>query len=229
MGFITRAVGRRVLKSAERWTSTPEAQDAIDRSRHVNDFLRTVKRTAGSDLDDEHACMTLRGQLPGDRELVDSAIKILGSSRTSYLDDRAFRLLTSAVDGRPVRPIDPAVSEQFSAEQRLGRMSLSDAFAYLVSLDSRIADQPARIDARRHSTKTRIKFGESDDPQIGAGVDNPNALLNTDLAADVISEYAAATKGGRQLEDGPTPYFERDNLTSSVRFLIGMSRPQATN
>jgi hypothetical protein len=54
-------------------------------------------------------------------------------------------------------------------------------------------------------------------------------VLNTDLAEEVVREYATVTEGGRVPETDPTPYFEREKRTSGVTFVFGTSRPQARN
>lgn len=228
MGFISRAIGRRVGKSIDQWASTPERQAAVQQSRRVTDFIRAVQRIAGSDLDDESACAKVREQLPDDRELVDSAVRVLETSRTSFLTDRAYRLLMSAVDGTPVRPIDPGVFDQFSAEGELGRLSLSDAFAHLLSLEPRIADELARQNESRGDGKPHFKAG-SNWELYGPSGESQHPVLNTDLAADVIREYVAVTKGGRLADTDPTPFFEREKRTSGITFVVGKSRPQAKN
>lgn len=229
MGFVTRAIGRQVASWVDRRMNTLGAQAAVERSKRVTGLLRVVERVAGSDLDDEAASARLREQLPEDRELVDSVVRVLADSRTSYLGDRGYRLLTSAVDGAPVRPIDPVVADQFLAERQLGRMSLSDAFGYLVSLERRIADELARRADEEDNSKRHSHTTGSGGPLFGPGAESPHVVMNTDLASEVVREYAAVTRNGRMSDKDLTPYFEREKQTSGVSFYFGVSRPRASN
>jgi hypothetical protein len=232
MGFITRALGRRITKALDEAASTPEGQAAIERDRRQMEFVEIVRQIAGSGLDDEAACSEVRNQLPEDPEVAQGAIKHFGELRTSYLDDRAYRLLTAAVDAPPVRPIDPNVADQFAAEARLGRMSLSDAFAYLVSLEPRLADEPARRAEERQTRRSGFSVGRSEPELVGAWAESPHPVLNTDLAAAVVREYSAVTRGGRVPRDESTPFFERKKRTGGGSFALfgkGDTRPRAQN
>jgi hypothetical protein len=173
MGFITRALGRRITKAIDEAASTPEGQAAIERGGRQMEFVEIVRQIAGGGLDNEAACSDLRGRLPEDPEVAQGAINHFGALRTSYIDDRAYRLLTAAVDGTPVRPIDPNVSDQFSAEAELGRMSLSDAFAYLVSLEPRLADEPVRRAEERRTRRSGLSVGRSEPELVGAWAELP--------------------------------------------------------
>jgi hypothetical protein len=228
MGFITRALGRRITNAIDEAASTPEGQAAMERGRRQMELAQVARQIAGSGVDDQAACSELRDWLPDDQ----GAIKHLGAPRTSYLDDRAYRLLTAAVDGTPVRPIDPAVFEQFSAEARLGRMSLSNAFAYLVSLEPRLADEQARRAEERHTRRNGFSVGRSEPDIVGAWAESPHPVLNTDLAAGVVREYSAVTRGGRIPGDDTTPFFERTKRTGGGSFALfgkGDTRPRAQN
>lgn len=232
MGFITRALGRRITNAIDEAASTPEGQAAIERVRRQMELAQAAQKIAGSGLDDQAACEDVRIRVVDDPVAAQDAIKHLAALRTSYLDDRAYRLLTAAVDGTHVRPIDPNVSEQFSAEARLGRMSLSDAFAYLVSLEPRLADEPARRAEERRTRRSGFSVGRSEPDLIGAWAQSPHPVLNTDLAAAVVRGYSAVTRGGRVPEDDPTPFFERRKRTGGGSFALfgkGDTRPRAQN
>ena len=125
MGFIGRAVGRRIARALDDAAQTPEGRAATQRGAGRRALVQAAQEIAESGLEDDVACAELRARLPEDPEPARDAIEHLAALRTSYLDDRAYRLLTAAVDDTPVRPIDPAVREQFLAEAQLGRMSLT--------------------------------------------------------------------------------------------------------
>lgn len=191
MGFIARAVGRRVAKAIDDVQQTPEGRAAMERGERRMALVQVATQLAGSGLDDDAACAQLRARLPDDPELVRDGIKHLGALRTSYLDDRAYRLLTAAVDGSSVRPIDPAVREQFLAEAQLGRMSLDDAFAYLVSLEPRLHDLLERRLEAPASKRNGFRFSRSEPQLVGPLAESPHAVVNTDLARGVVVEYLA--------------------------------------
>ena len=219
-------------KPLDEWASTPDGQAAVERSRRQMELAQVVRQIAGSDLDDESACARLRLQLPGDRESTQGAITHFEGLRTSYLDDRAYRLLTAAVVDIPVRAIDPAVVEQFSAEAELGRLSLSEAFAYLVSLEPRLAEDPARRADERQHKRSGFSVGRSEPELVGARAESLHPVLNTDLAAAMVREYAAVTRGGHVPDNDPTPFFDRRKRTGGGSFALfgtGDIRPRAQN
>jgi hypothetical protein len=234
MGILMRALGRRIARAFEEAANTPEGQAALERARRRMELTQLVQEVAGTGVADEVACSELRLPLPEDPETVQGAIEYFGGLRTSYLEDRSFRLLTAAATKTPVRPIDPNVSEQFCAEARLGRMSLSDAFAYLVSLEPRLADEPAREAEERRKSPSRRGFrvGDSEPSLVGAWAGSAHPILNTDLARAVVREYSIVTKGGLALDDDPTPFFERKKHSSGGSFALfgrGDTRPRARN
>ncbi|HXO10605.1 MAG TPA: hypothetical protein VN880_21350 [Solirubrobacteraceae bacterium] len=230
MGFIARAVGRRVAKVIDDVQQTPEGRAAIERGERRVALVQVAAQMAGSGLDDDAACAALRVRLPHDRELVRDGINYLGALRISYLDDRAYRLLTAAVDGSSVRPIDPAVREQFLAEAQLGRMSLDDAFAYLVSLEPRLHDLLERRLEAPGSKRNGFRFSRSEPQLVGPLADSPHAVVNTDLARGVVVEYLSVRRDGRQADQDPTPFFERKRRTFTGTFRVfGKTQPSAQN
>lgn len=233
MGFLLRAVGRRITKTLDEVAQTPEGQAALERGERERAVRRIVDQLAASGLDDEAARTQLRERLPDDPEAVQLAIKHLGEARTSYLLDRAYRLLTAAAANTPVRPIDPAVREQFEAEARLGRMSLSDAYAYLLSLHPRLSELPPR--ERPDPSAKGWSFsrgGRSPFEFVGPAVESQHAILNTDLAVSIVNEYTRTTRMGGMPDADPTPFFERRTHSVSGTFSLfgkGPNRPRATN
>jgi hypothetical protein len=172
MGFLTRALGKRITKTLDEFAQTPEGKATLERNDRKRALAEMATEIAGTGADDESACAMLRERLPDDPEPARDAIKYLAVLRTSYLDDRAFRLLSSVVDGTPVRRIDPTVEAQFSAEAQLGRMSLSDAFAYLVSLEPRLAD-PQTQRAESGQRRNRWRVGRPPPDLVGAWAREP--------------------------------------------------------
>ena len=98
MGFIGRAVGRRIARALDDAAQTPEGRAAVERGARQRALLKTAQEIAESGAEDDVACTELRARFPEDPEAVRDAIEHLAALRTSYLDDRAYRLLTAAVD-----------------------------------------------------------------------------------------------------------------------------------
>ena len=161
MGFVTKVIGRPVKKALDEFVETPQAQTAIAQAKRQMAVVKIARAAAGSPAEDELACTDLRERLPEDAEAVSGATKHLAALRTSYLDDRAYRLLTAVVEAMPVRAIDPVVRDQFLAEAKLGRMPLEDAFEYLASLEPRLRNLPP---ASRAANKEQLWS-----PRAGAG------------------------------------------------------------
>jgi hypothetical protein len=231
MGFLARAVGRRIGKALDEFAQSPEGRAGIERSHRFMAVADSAEEIAGRDADDVTACAQLRERLPEDRETVHEAIDQLGGLRTSFLTDRAYRLLTAALDGTPARPIDPAVRDQFLAEARLGRMSLTDAFQTLLELEPRLHDRLVRGPEEPHTTRSGWRI-ESEPRLVGAWAESPHPVLNTDLAARIVSEYFVATSKGRSADTDPTPFFERKKQTWGGSFALfgkGDTRPRAKN
>jgi hypothetical protein len=190
MGYFTRWLGRRITKSVDASANTPEGKAAIECGHRKMALAERARQIAGTGLDDEAAREELGALLPEDGETVGGAIEHLAGMRTGYRDDRAYRLLSAAATGAPVRPIDPAVLELFSAEARLGRMSLNDAFDYLVSLEPRLPTLLARKVPKQGWSRS------SEPILVGPGAEATHALVGTDLARHVVSEHAIARKDG---------------------------------
>lgn len=230
MRFIGRAVGRRIAKAVDDAAQTPEGKAAMEREERRRALVQTARQSAGSGLDDDAACAELRTRLPRDPESVRDAIEHLAELRTSYLDDRAYRLLTAAVDDSPVRPIDPAVREQFLAEAQLGRMSLTDAFAHLVSLEPRLHDLAERRSQDPAPKRSGFSISRPEPRLVGPLADSPHPILNADLARSVVVEYLAVTRDGREPDRDLTPFFERRRRTFTGTFRVfGKAQPRAQN
>jgi hypothetical protein len=232
MGFLGRVIGRRITKALDDVAQTPEGREAIERGHRQMAVAESAREVAGTGLDDDAACAELRRRLPEDLQAARGAINHLAALRTSYLDDRAYRLLTAAVDDTAARPIDPAVREQFLAEARLGRMSLPDAFVYLVELEPRLGDEATRRAEARPGRRRGPSVGRSDPVVVGAWAQSPHPVVNTDLAANVVQEYAAVIRGGRAADEDPTPFFERKKRSFTGSFALfgkGDTRPRAEN
>jgi hypothetical protein len=75
-------------------------------------------------------------------------------------------------------------------------MPLTDAFQSLLELEPRLRQQ-----LMQGSDELRPKQSgwstQSEPPLVGAWADSPHPVVNTDLAANIVSEYEAVTSNGR--------------------------------
>jgi hypothetical protein len=91
VGFIGRAIGRKITKVVEEFASTPEGKAALERNEGTMAAARVAKELAGSDQDDSSACAELRLRMQDGPEAARDAAEHLRGLRTSYLQDRAYR------------------------------------------------------------------------------------------------------------------------------------------
>jgi hypothetical protein len=215
----------------------PSSPEALER-RHLLELsvqiTQSALRQAASVEDDETAAAALRDSVKDGGVAVLDAIEDLGDPRDNFLYDRSYRLLTAAVDGSPVRPIDPTIRDLFLAEERLGRLPLKDAFVWLAQMEPRLLDLEGEV-RERH-------WDRADDPGhqvhrfvvrragqlVGFGVRGKGWLIRSDIAEAVVLRYllaVAGTDGG----DETSPLFARPGAASRGILLWGLKRPAATN
>jgi hypothetical protein len=195
----------------------------LERRAAVNEIAGVARAAAETCAPDDEACAALGERLPADQSLVAEATHDLGAGRASYLDDRAYRLLSAAAVSEPVRPIDPHVRELFEAERELGRSSLTEAFERLVALEPRLRKEAFAIWESREQWTRAAREGRRAPRQprrptlTGIDAEGADPLLHTDLASTVAHEYAIATRGGERADEDPTPFFERQRRRGAWR------------
>jgi hypothetical protein len=187
------------------------------------DLADMAEDAAASGATDSEARDRLAPQLPSDREVIDQTVAHLSSLRSSYLMDRAFRLLTAARDQDEVRPIDPLVRDQFLAQARIGRLPLDEAFTELLRQEPRLGDHTAGTEEPDEKLNRIREAG-----LLGTRASDP--LLQTELAQEIVYDYLRAQANPRLFEPS-TPVFELEFRTR-IRHLAqfgGDPRPRASN
>ncbi len=248
LGYV--ASGRSVTLRSVRWTwfedvtgqwldksigsllERPEVQASVERGQRLIAIAEQARKIARSDIDDTAACDRLTESLPDDRELARGVVELLAVGRTSYVDDRAYRLLCASLDGCHVRPIGPGVREQFLAEAELGRRSLADAFEELAALEPRLRETDLRRIVDPRTGRSGWGIGKTE-ILVGRWARSPHPILNTDLAEEVVSEHRAAIGEGQGADDQPSaPFFDREHtpVEGFPRFLLVEDpRPRAND
>jgi hypothetical protein len=99
-------------------------EEQSQRDRSLRPLVQAVTDLAYSADSDPVACERLRVLLlESDPQGTNDAIERLGRGRGSFIDDRAYRLLSAATSNMTVRPIDPAVADLFGREETLEELS----------------------------------------------------------------------------------------------------------
>ncbi len=146
---------------------------------------------------------------------------MLSLARDGYIKDRAYRLLTAALDETDVRPIDPSLCTQFMREEALGRIPLEEAFTELAEHEPELSELTGEEDPGVLQNRARELVG------IAARSGDP--LLRSDLAASIIEQYVGIRQG-RLEGDLRAPYFDtRLTARYSGNLIGGDDRPRATN
>jgi hypothetical protein len=112
-------LGHAIMRRIE---ASPRVQEQHRRTARLMPHLQAAEELAYSKLSDEEASERLRPRVAGSEQAVLDAIDWLEYGRDEYIGDRAYRLLLAAATDTPVRPIDPAMADQFAAERELGSM-----------------------------------------------------------------------------------------------------------
>jgi hypothetical protein len=143
-----------------------------------------------------------------DKQDARDALAILSTKRDQFDVDRAFRLLASVMANTPVEPIPLERRGLFSLEEKLGRMPLDEAFAFLAErqpmLHQFIPNARASDAAIATSVNEEIKNTHKDDmpTRVSAAV-GPAAqhcsdpLLRSQLALSLASHYLALLAGAQ--------------------------------
>jgi hypothetical protein len=218
MGILGRRIGVR-MPCLEEWEARPEVRRMREHCEAVSALVEAALAVAASDVTDDQACASLRDRLPPDDRIVADATSDLAAERTTYLDDRAYRLLIAVASRGPVAPISADARELFEAERTLGRRSLTDAFETLAALEPQLRDdvlqrwQSYESQARAFRERRRPPKERRRPTLVGATAQRcADPLLRTELASAVAFEYALVTEGGRVPDDDPTPFFEREHV-----------------
>ena len=186
--------------------------------------LQAAEQLAYGSLSDEEAREQLRGRIVGSEQAVLDAIEWLRLRRDEYVGDRAYRLLLAAATDTPVRPIDPAMADQFAAERELGSLPLAEAFERLAEIEPGLRD--LAIDASPRDREFRKQRHEL----VGISARSGDPLLSSDLAASIVMLYVRA-RGGKDADlDVNKSYFESPKkLGVRSGTFFGPGRPNARN
>jgi hypothetical protein len=233
MGRFAQFVGDRLIDALVEYGQRPGVQERAEIAWQRYAPAEAAQRVARRDSSDEDALAELRADIAGaDVKALNASIDWLGALRVDYVTDRAFRLLSAFRDNAPIRPIDPAVRQQFVEELRLGRMPLSNAVEQLVQLQPRL--RANLDDAIAHASRTNPS-PEIARQVLGPRADTTEPVVKTDFAVNLVKEYIREQSGtapARPSQDPDTPFFDRRRsgvYTSFFPFGIGDRRPRAKN
>lgn len=177
------------------------------------DYRQLVGATLGlarSELSDEQACERLRtialSSELGARGVVQEFERRRDNYvRESYLGDRAYRLAKAVLTDGPVESQEPALREQFRAEEELGRLPLDVAFERLAELVPDLNAWQAAVEdgALEMHVPEMKRLGKLVGPDSGQS----NTLARSQIANAVATAYLSVLAGDTRQDDVHTPYF----------------------
>jgi hypothetical protein len=121
----------------------------------------------------------------------------LGADRREYGADRAYRLLQAAISNRGVEQIKHERAELFTREATLGRMAMSEALDVLRELQPGLPEPGS--DAFVASSLSTLLGPRT--------VDSGDALVRSQLALSIATQYVAIIHGRSDLGSVTTSYF----------------------
>lgn len=218
-------LGAAIRKAVASFARTREQRWA---SRGV--IARTTLRAAHSAEPDEDARRRLEGDLASNGQQAQDALTIFSRMREQFDTDRAYRLLYAAMTNTPVQPIAADRRDLFISEEQLGRMPLSDAFAFLAKRQPQLYqfEKAARVADGVTGPLLGDNTGADDatvnappyvSALLGPGAqDCTDPLLRSQLALSIASQYLAIMAGSHDGDDSCS-YFaspkKRMTLSSS--------------
>jgi len=173
-----------------------------NRAPSASEVSRKAINVACSDMEDIQAVARLRGIAAENVGATRRALESLSRARTEYATDRAYRLLLAAVDGVSVSAPPGELRELFDREGELGRLPIERAVAKLVELEPRLEE----VMSKRTSVTGRSRLMQAK-AVMGPGSDNPDLLVQSNLALSIVSQYLEAGDDGADLSDGEGSYF----------------------
>jgi hypothetical protein len=154
---------------------------------------------AKGDASDEVAAEALREEIRDIPEgVLDREISGWGEHQ-DYLDDRAYRLLVAAHDGRPVEPIRESDRIVFEQEEILGRLPLPEAF-------QRLADAEPELRVYEGLVLAGKEQPDDLDRLVGPDAVGSDPALRGATALGIATYYLFERARGTP---GPKSYFER--------------------
>jgi hypothetical protein len=176
-------------------------------------ILRAALRAAHSTEPDEDARHRLKEELASKRQQAQDALTIFSRMREQFDTDRAYRLLHAAMTDTPVQPIAAECYDLFLSEEQLGRMPLSEAFAFLAKRQPML-HQFERAAAAADGVTWALQRSDTaahDDmldahPHVstvlGPGAqDCTDPLLRSQLALSIASQHLAIIAGSHDGDD----------------------------
>ena len=199
----------------------------------AHDYLGAAVRLTLADVPDDVAVAELV-RIAADRSLLESAVSLAARRRSNFLWDRAFRLLSAALEGGPVKPIPPAFADLFEEEARLGRMPLQEAFAYLATREPgllELRDHPPKPEAPRRGLMRHIglrvtktsPYDAMRSELVGVRARSRKPILMSDIASAVVEQYMLI-KAGRLTGDLSEPYFGKAQIVTMSVASSGFKR-----
>jgi hypothetical protein len=178
-----------------------------------NFVYRAALRQACGSLKDVDAKTALQAEIKNHKRGGAHALKTLKLTRAEFQYDRAYRLLKSVLSNEEVGPMPTHSAYLFEREWQLGRAPLREAFEHLKLLEPRLHDiEINSLSVARQSVTESVTQRQAVRRRLNALLgpisQHPDAIVRSQLALSVASQYLAILTGDTELGDLDTPYFE---------------------
>jgi hypothetical protein len=205
------------------------------KAKRAMPVLKPAADIARSHMSDQDALREVASLVAGNREAAELAHQVTERS-IDPANDRAYRLISAALEGGPVRPVDPAKAPMVSEFRRWTELPLGEAFRQLSEREPEVApigaqaaawgetnatadfDQRTRIERRLMRDAARLfpDWRESDELVIRSG-----------LARTIALEYIEVALGDHARGDLATPLGEI--MVTPYRVTISFGRPPSAS
>lgn len=133
-----------------------------------------------------------------------------------YITDRAYRIITAAIENRSPAPVRPEDAEIFERQRGLGWQPLEDAFEQLAISVPELREIARDASRRVGKDKGKEQRGNIADLQrrvrrlVGPRSGHSDPLVRSDLARSIAIRYVNAVAGGPHAADPQRPLWELD-------------------
>lgn len=215
MSWIGRLVERAGKAALDHVRQTPAFGELERQNRLANPIVTVARLLAGSPAGDEILARRLRARFK-DREAAEFALHQLEGSRSEFLDDRAYRLLYAAANDVPVPAVDLHAEASLTAQERLGRLPLRDAFASVAEhapglrvLEAQVTDSSWREDELRSDLQAYVIDQVSEVLEVDS---ERYPVHGSQIARLIASHYLLLISGEETFGDLDSPVLPEDDV-----------------
>ena len=215
-------VGGRLMARIE---AMPSVKAQTERAERTAPVVRAANSVASRVVDDAAAKQQLIEKLTGkNAEILEVLKDSTFTGRDDYVRDRFYRLLSAIASDCDVEPTPAWRAKLFGEEEQLGRMPIEQAFQHLAGIEPRLlsVEHMARspgYQLEKHDLPEPMRRALT--PLVGAGAENDNELLRSNLATSICHQYLLILLGEERLGPPETPYFSAPRQIHVASVVVG--------